>query len=104
MENQIKQVNDYFVDKLLNEDFTVESIDQYRVNVVIDGKYHFSLWIGNNQYFFNCYQHAYSFMDLDFDDVQKQYLFDYFIRLKKDRERERLVKEKQKIENKLKNL
>lgn len=47
MKIKIKQVQDYFKNRLLQGEFEVESISEHVLNVVIDSKYNFGIWIGN---------------------------------------------------------
>jgi len=100
----IKQINDYFVNKLLDEDFKIIEVREFTVELTIDDKYHFSLWIANGAKYFEVNSNRRSFMHLSFDDTQKQYLHKYFNDIKKGIERDRLLKEKERIESELKNL
>ncbi len=47
IENKIKEVSDYFLNKFLTGDFKFVSADKYNANVVVDDKYKFRFWIGN---------------------------------------------------------
>lgn len=47
IEKKIKEVQDYFLSKLIMGDYTVRGNDSYKLWVVIDGKYNFILWIAN---------------------------------------------------------
>ena len=104
METQIKQVNDYFVNKLLDKDFELIEVETYWAIVKIDDVYEFTLWIGNASQNFSCYEYKLNFMHLDFDEVQKQYLHKYFNDLRKELQKDILLKEIEERRNKLKNL
>ena len=47
IENKIKEVSDYFLNKFLTGDFKFVSADEYNANVIVDDKYKFIFWIGN---------------------------------------------------------
>jgi len=47
MDKKIKEVQDYFKAKLLSNKFEITEISQYTLNLLIDGKYNFAIWIGN---------------------------------------------------------
>ena len=66
LEKRIKELNDYFVSKLLSGDYEVKSVDQYKAVLLVNGEYQFPIWIGNtydrlrvtgidNDYFLNLY-------------------------------------------------
>ena len=47
-----KLIQSYLKEKALNQDFEVTRISEFYINVKFDGKYDFSIWIG--QYANNC--------------------------------------------------
>lgn len=47
MKEKIAEVQSYFKNKLLTGEFEVIEITENYVNVVIDGEYPFSIWVGN---------------------------------------------------------
>lgn len=72
IEQKIKEVNDYFVNKLVNKDYEIQITDKYSVTVMIDGKYTFSIWISNGYKHISCdVASQTSFMVLDFTEYQK---------------------------------
>jgi len=103
METQIKQVNDYFVQKLMNQDFELTYITSALATVLIDAKYQFTFWIANSKNDFECYKMEVNFMDLDFTPEQREFLYTYFRELYTKNEKEALLEEKERIEKKLKN-
>lgn len=46
IEDKIKEVSDYFLNKFLTGDFKFVSADNYNANVIVDDKYKFMFWIG----------------------------------------------------------
>ena len=50
MKTKIKEVQEYFKNKLISGDFKIDEVDQYVLKVTIDDEYKFSLWIGNWQF------------------------------------------------------
>ncbi len=47
MKAKIKEIQQYFKNKLLAGEFEVKKINEYYVDVVIDGEYPFVIWVGN---------------------------------------------------------
>jgi hypothetical protein len=47
IEDKIKEVSDYFLNKFLTGDFKFVSADNYNAHVIVDDKYKFIFWIGN---------------------------------------------------------
>lgn len=52
---KIKEVQDYFKQRIFNGEFTIESWDKYTALILVDGQYNFAFWIGNNRD--NCKQY-----------------------------------------------
>ena len=44
----LKEVRDYFVNKVISGDFEFKSCDEFVAIIVIDNDYEFKLWIKNN--------------------------------------------------------
>jgi hypothetical protein len=75
MEEQIKHVQDYFKKKIFDLDIKiVDKNPGYTVDVIIDDKYTFCIWIENTSDFRKNYRHALSFMDLQFTDKESKQL------------------------------
>jgi hypothetical protein len=71
MDEQIKQIQDYFKKKIFDLDFKiVDKISGFTVNIIIDEKYTFCIWIENDSDFRKNYRHSLSFMDLDFTNEE----------------------------------
>lgn len=47
MKKKIQEVEQYFRDKLVSGDYEVAVRDSFRWEVLVDGEYTFTLWIGN---------------------------------------------------------
>lgn len=69
MEQKIKEVKDYFIGKLLKGDFTTDKITEYVLEIIIDKKYHFYLWICNGPNYLHSYymNGKYSYMELELE-------------------------------------
>lgn len=74
IKEKIKEINDYFVNKIMNGEYIVETVGNYTVVINIEG-YIFCLWATNNHNYFKTYEAEYNSMALDFTDEQKEYLF-----------------------------
>lgn len=68
MKKQIKEVQDYFKNKLFSNDFDIAKIGEYNIELVIDEDYKFVFWIGNIDIPHTRKQNSdkISFMDLQF--------------------------------------
>ena len=78
MKNKIKEVHDYFIDKLTKGKFKVKGICEYHIGLLIDDEYLFIIWSCNEDYsiktiqrYFQC-RYDYSFMDLNFSIKNKK--------------------------------
>jgi hypothetical protein len=74
MKTKIKEIQNYFKEKLLSNDFEIIKIDEYLLDISIDG-YKFTIWLGNLN-LPDCrknYSGKLSFMDLQLsnDDATK---------------------------------
>ena len=75
MEDKLKELNDYFVGKILSGDFELVEFGSYYVTIQIDGKHNFNLWIANGANYFGTYDQCgfgTNCMALTFTDEQKQ--------------------------------
>lgn len=73
MEAKIKEVKDYFKSKILKKEFEIKEMGQYTLSIIVDQKYKFTVWVGNQNYPDTCklYDAAYSFMHLDFNQKER---------------------------------
>ena len=76
LNDRVKELNDYFVNKLVNGEYEVEKSDKYTVMVNIDG-YRFNIWIGNEGSNLQTYGSGFkgNFMELFFDSDQKSMVY-----------------------------
>ena len=74
MEAKIKEVQDYFKNKIFSNDFEVVEIDKYTMQILIDSKYNFRIWISNGANSIELYSMAsiLNFIHLDFDTEEKE--------------------------------
>lgn len=77
IEQKIKEVNDYFVEKIKNDLFEVKEISNCVITISVDGKI-FSLWISNGEDYFSCYNGSPNFIELVFTRKDKKILHDKF--------------------------
>lgn len=110
MEAKIKEVQDYFKNKLLSNNFEVQETRECTIDLLVDSKYLFVIWTGNlhlTKYRKN-YSNTLSFMDLEFTDDESieltKILRPIILKYKKDvlieekkQELERLINETNKI-------
>ena len=47
IEQKIQDVKDYFKNKILSGDFSFKINSKYTIEIIIDDKYSFIIWIGN---------------------------------------------------------
>ena len=47
MKNKIKEVQDYFIAKMLSNDFKITEMSEHVAEILIDGKYQFNIWLAN---------------------------------------------------------
>ncbi len=47
MKAQIKEVQQYFKNKLLKGEFEATQLDKFRLKALVDGEYEFVIWVGN---------------------------------------------------------
>lgn len=49
MKAKIKEIQDYFIGKMLNNEMEVSDIEEHTLKVLIDGEYIFKIWISNTK-------------------------------------------------------
>ena len=102
IKGKIKEVNDFFVYKILNGEYVVEKIDTATVTINIDD-FIFCLWSINGHYHFETYANEYNFMALQFTDEQKQYLYPVFNKMVTDYIKFTEIEQYNNLKNKYKN-
>lgn len=81
----VKDVNRYFVDKLLDFDFEGLYKNETFLSVIINDVYEFCFYIGGGAFNFHTitgYSGTRSFLALEFTDEEKRKLYDWFVRIK----------------------
>lgn len=59
IKEKIKEVEDYFKDKISNGDFEIKGCSEFTVQILIDNQYSFNLWVANDpKTGFNFYYHT----------------------------------------------
>lgn len=104
METKIKEVQEYFVNKIVKGEYEIENFSHPVAKILIEKKYHFSLWVANGAKYFETYAAYFNFMPIEFTNEQKEIA----LKVIEDKMREdleaRTIAEIQELENKIENL
>lgn len=73
MKEKIKEVQQYFKDKIFAQEFEIIDITRYQVTIKVD-EFTFNIWIGNFYSQVSCkhYDGSYNFMDLNISDSEAE--------------------------------
>ena len=104
MKTQIKEVQDYFINKIVAGDYEVLEVNSKHVaEILIDKDYFFSIWIGTSSQYLEIFRFYFNFMQLpDFTTEQQEILFERFSKLIFDKKQQK-IKELEEQLNELKN-
>ncbi len=73
MKTKIKEVQDYFADKIARGLYKVTEVNDKYLHIIIDGKYKFGIWTGSGmEHFSLCSIGIETFFQIDFTDEQKK--------------------------------
>jgi len=74
MDDKIKEIQDYFKQKILEGDYVIKKMDTTNLVIEIDSQYIFNFWVANGPKFFELYRdfNSFSFMDIMFTEEEKQ--------------------------------
>lgn len=102
MKTQIKEVQDYFINKIVAGDYEVLEVSSKEIGkILIDNEFEFSIWIGTSSKYLEIFRFYFNFMQLpDFTTEQQEILFERFSKLIFD-EKQQKIKE---LEEQLKTL
>ena len=82
IESMVNYVNRYFVDKILNKEFEILQKDRYAIDIKIDDKFKFAIWIANEEYgiraYFNPPKYDCSFC-VRFSEKERNQIYNLFI-------------------------
>lgn len=78
MKDKIKEVQDYFIDKMIAKEYKVTETKDSSLKIMIDDRYFFWLWAYNSYDTVSIFLIEENFMYLEFTDEQKKILFDNF--------------------------
>jgi len=80
MKQKIKELNDYFVAKIVAKDYEVVKFETFAVKIKIDDEYIFRMWLSNGVGNLSFYETGFleTFMKLSFTDAEKQIIYDNF--------------------------
>jgi len=109
MESKIKEVEEYFKQKIVEGEYKVVDRTQYVVNILVDNKYTFNLWVASGYHNFEPYNEfdSENFMYLRFTLKEKREAWHNLEKLHQEKvedKKGRLEKEKQEIEDQLNKL
>jgi hypothetical protein len=71
MKNKIKEVQDYFKNKIVAGDYEVIETTEHFAVIEIDSEYIFCLWLANGHGSFSLWENKYNFIDIVFDGDEK---------------------------------
>lgn len=74
IKEMISRLQEYFMNKVLNGDFTVIRVTRYYITVEIDD-YLFNFWVANGKEFFKVYITENNFMNLYIKDSDKPAMY-----------------------------
>lgn len=75
MKEKIKEINDYFVNRLVNGEYVVQSTDTFKETVLIDD-YRFDIWMANGPHNVSTNEGiTTSFMELVFTEAEKHMIY-----------------------------
>lgn len=71
MKEKIKEIQDYFIAKILANEFEVTKIGEHVLELIVDGEYKFAIWIANSPDNRRPYHASYEyFIQLKFNQKQ----------------------------------
>ncbi len=88
MKTKIKEVHDYFRDKIVNGEFDVVKIEEHHITVSVDRIYNFIIWTANGESPLSTYPGSWNglrtFMHLGFRVKDKEKLWPKMNKIMKD--------------------
>ena len=95
MQKQIKEIQDYFKQKILNNEFEIKEIRPHVMEILVDREYRFSLWISNYgcDNYLTLFSDSYNFIDFIFSAEEKEKLHNIVIEPIKNYRKNILIKE-----------
>jgi hypothetical protein len=87
MNKEIKEVNNYFRDKITAGDFRTDEISEHTIAITVDKRYRFILWTASGEESFETYSGSFfvpNYMKIDFRAADKQKAWKIFEAIKKD--------------------
>jgi len=75
MKKEIKNLNNYFVSKILTNEFETIEIGSHSTTIKIDNEYEFRLWTASEAKNISCYYMHANFMVLTFTEDQKNEIY-----------------------------
>jgi len=75
LKKQIKEVQDYFKNKIIDGEYKVTKVDDYSIQITIDGEYKFCLWTSNGVSHLRLYEGMFNFVELEFSEAEQTLAF-----------------------------
>ncbi len=106
MEKNIGAITNYFKKQILKNNFEIKNITDYCLEIEVDEKYPFVIWIGNLDIIntIRIYEYGTNFMNLTFEETEKQQLHDLIEKQVSDEKRKITLEKIQKLQNELGNI
>ena len=98
MENKIKEVQEYFRNKIVNGEYEILEMDQYIACILIEDKYKFGIWHAggvNHVEIYHTGNSSNSFMYIKFNYNDKTVIFNYLKPYVDKNIKLRLIKQKE---------
>ena len=78
LKKQIKEVQDYFRNKIVDGEYKVIAADDYTLTIAVtnfDEEYKFCLWTANGEDMFRLYEGMFNFVELEFSEAEQTLAF-----------------------------
>ena len=75
LKKQIKEVQDYFRNKIVDGEYKVIAADDYTLQITIDKEYKFCLWTSNGTSMFRLYEGMFNFVEFGFSEAEATLAF-----------------------------
>ena len=104
MEKSIGAIKNYFKKQILANNFEIKNITDCRLDIEVDQKYPFTLWIGNLDilHSIKIYEYGVNFMNFTFEESEKEKLQDLIKQQVSSEQRRLKLEQIERLQNELK--
>ena len=104
MEKNIGAITNYFKKQILTNNFEIKNITDCRLEIEVDEKYPFVIWIGNLDIIntIRIYEYGTNFMNLTFEETEKEKLQDLIKQQVSSEQRRLKLEQIERLQNELK--